>query len=97
MRECCKKYIERISEYLDGELENEICQEIDHHLEDCPECRECLNSLKKTIQLCKQSGYEKMPSDMQARLKSSLRDCFGSAQSETIGSKASKMSLFIIG
>ena len=42
MKEDCKKYFERISEYLDGELDDEICREIEAHLKECTECRECL-------------------------------------------------------
>jgi anti-sigma factor (TIGR02949 family) len=73
MKEDCKKYFERISEYLDGELDNEICDEIETHLKECPECRECLDSLKKTIQLCKEAGKEAIPSDIRERLRSNLR------------------------
>jgi mycothiol system anti-sigma-R factor len=73
MKEDCKKYFERISEYLDGELDNEICHEIENHLKECPECRECLDSLKKTIQLCKEAGKEAMPSDIRKRLRSNLK------------------------
>ena len=76
MMKDCKKYFERISEYLDGELEDEISNEIETHLKDCPECRECLESLKKTIQLCKEGGDDEIPSDIRERLRSTLRDCF---------------------
>lgn len=73
MKEDCRKYFERISEYLDGELDDEICRKIEAHLEECPECRECLDSLKKTIQLCKEAGKEAIPSDIHERLRSNLR------------------------
>ena len=76
MMKDCNKYFKRISEYLDGELEDEICHEIETHLKDCPECRECLESLKKTIQLCKEGGDDEIPSDIRERLRSTLRDCF---------------------
>jgi len=74
--EGCKKYFEKISEYLDGELDDRICKEIEEHLKNCPECLECLNSLKKSIQLCKKAGYEEMPADIRERLRSNLLDCF---------------------
>jgi len=72
----CKKYFDRISEYLDGELDENICKQIEAHLSDCPECRNCINSLRKTIQLCKEGAQEEMPADIHERLKSALRDCF---------------------
>jgi anti-sigma factor (TIGR02949 family) len=73
MKEDCKKYFERISEYLNGELDDEICYEIETHLKECRECRECLDSLKKTIQLCKEAGKETVPSYIRERLRSNLR------------------------
>jgi RNA polymerase sigma-70 factor (ECF subfamily) len=74
MKEDCRKYFERISEYLNGELDDEICREIETHLKECPECRECLDSLKKTIQLCKEAGKEAIPPDIRERLRSNLRE-----------------------
>lgn len=71
----CKYYFNKISEYIDGELGAEACHEIETHLEECPKCRHCADSLKKTIQLCKEAGNEKVPAEMRARLKSALQEC----------------------
>ena len=76
MKEDCKKHFKRISEYLDGELDEQTCKEIESSLKECPECLECLHSLKKTIQLCKEAEEEEMPTDMKDRLRANLRDCF---------------------
>ena len=76
MKEGCKKHFEKISEYLDAELDDPACKEIEEHLKDCPECLECLNSLKKSIKLCKETKDEKIPTDIRERLRSNLRDCF---------------------
>ena len=77
MKEECKKNFERISEYLDGELSLNVCQQIEEHLKRCPECRACLDALKKTVDLCKKSAREEIPRDMRNRLRSKLRECFG--------------------
>lgn len=71
----CRKYFNRISEYLDGELEDEICREIDAHLRECPECRRCIESLKKTVELCREGAREEIPQDAKERLNSALREC----------------------
>lgn len=76
MKEDCKKHFKRLSEYLDGELDAQACNEIESDLEKCPECLECLYSLKRTIQLCKEAGEEEMPADIRDRLRSNLKDCF---------------------
>ena len=76
MKKDCKKDFERISEYLDGELDDDICRKIEEHLSHCPPCRECVGSLRKTIRLCKEGAIEEIPSDARERLRSKLRECF---------------------
>jgi RNA polymerase sigma-70 factor (ECF subfamily) len=76
MHEDCKEYFEKISEYLDGELDGTLCEKIEHHLQDCPECRECIDSLKKTIRLCRDLPRKKIPRDAQIRLRDALKKVF---------------------
>ncbi len=78
MTEDCKRNFEKISEYLDGELDPDACQQIEQHLKDCPECKGCFEALKKTVDLCRKSAHEEIPDDIRKRLRSRLRDCFGS-------------------
>ncbi len=68
------KCFQRISEYLDGELEDEVCREIDEHLRQCPECMEYVDSLRKTIQLCKGTAMEEMPVDIHDRIRAKIRE-----------------------
>ena len=75
MKEDCKKDFERLSEYLDGELDDAVCLEIEQHFRHCPECRECVDSMKKTIQLCKEAAREEIPVVARERLRSMLREC----------------------
>ena len=76
MKEACQKNFEKINEYLDGELEQDECRQIEQHLKDCPECRGCFDALKKTIDICRKSAQDKIPDDMRRRLRSKLRECF---------------------
>lgn len=75
MKEDCKKDFERLSEYLDGELDDVICAEMERHFRECPECRECVESMRKTIQLCREAAVEVIPADAKARLRVMLREC----------------------
>jgi RNA polymerase sigma-70 factor (ECF subfamily) len=54
--ETCKEVFELLSEYLNLELQPETCREIERHLEGCSPCVEFLESLRKTVALCR--GYE---------------------------------------
>ncbi|MBW1800386.1 MAG: zf-HC2 domain-containing protein [Deltaproteobacteria bacterium] len=82
MHDDCKKYFERISEYLDGELDASICEKINQHLQECPECRNCLESLKKTVDICKKLPPETIPEDVQARIREHLRHLLEKQASE---------------
>lgn len=50
-QEECRKLLSSLSEYLDGELEAKLCQEIEKHLSECERCRIVVDSLHKTISL----------------------------------------------
>ena len=43
--------IDRLSDFLDGELSESECREVERHLGKCPECQEALASLKQTVEL----------------------------------------------
>jgi mycothiol system anti-sigma-R factor len=75
MHEHCMKHLEHISEFLDGELDESACEEIRAHLRDCPECRECVESLKKTLEVLRGLPRESVPADIKGRLRTSLRMC----------------------
>ena len=81
MKEKCKKDFERISEYLDGELNADTCREIENHLRHCPECKDCVDSLRKSIDLCKSAAEEEITPAMKGRLRAALRNCFASEKS----------------
>ena len=49
----CVKIFALLSEYLDAELPARTCREIEAHLAGCPPCVEFLESLKRTIELCR--------------------------------------------
>ncbi len=47
----CDALLGSLSEYIDGELTPELCQEIEKHLAGCENCRVVLNTTKRTIDL----------------------------------------------
>jgi len=66
-----------MSEYLDGELAAPACAEIRKHLLECPECQDCFESLKKTVDLCKKFPDQRIPEEMRQKLRTTLRDYLG--------------------
>jgi RNA polymerase sigma-70 factor (ECF subfamily) len=73
MHEGCKRYFEKVSEYLDGDADSMTCEQIEEHLLDCPECRRCFDSLKKSVEVCRKSPRERVPEEVKQRLREALR------------------------
>jgi len=69
----CRHLLESLSEYVDGDLSDELCQEIDRHLEHCEDCHIVVDSLRKTIYLYHETAPEgTVPVDVRQRLFQSL-------------------------
>lgn len=47
----CREIFEKLSEYLDHELAQDMRERIDGHLGDCAPCQEFLESLRRTVQM----------------------------------------------
>ncbi len=72
--ETCRALVERLSEYLDAELSPDLCRQIEGHLEDCPPCREFLESLKRTVRWLDTVKTESMPEELRRELQERLRN-----------------------
>ncbi len=68
----CRELFERLSEYVDGELSQEICQEIQRHMEGCDPCVAFAKTLKKTADLCRRLPSQPIPPEVAADLKALL-------------------------
>ena len=65
----CREIFQNMSEYIDGELDGQLCAEIEAHIETCRDCKIVIDTLKKTIQLVQISGREtELPKDVRMRL-----------------------------
>ena len=69
----CESLLGSLSEYIDGELNPELCQEIEKHLEGCENCRIVVDTLRKTILLYRDYGVAPMPAQAHARLVRALK------------------------
>jgi anti-sigma factor (TIGR02949 family) len=66
----CDALLGSLSEYIDGELAPELCQEIEKHLAGCENCRVVLNTTKRTIDLVHSPTEDPVavPDDVRERL-----------------------------
>ncbi len=47
----CEDILNKLNDYIDGELNPLLCEKINAHIESCPDCQVVVNTLKKTIHL----------------------------------------------
>ncbi|MCP4630196.1 MAG: hypothetical protein GY850_42810 [bacterium] len=65
----CLEMFEKLSEYIDGELDHATCAEIQKHADDCVACFFCLETLKRTVALCNNVGDKPIPQNLSEKLK----------------------------
>lgn len=68
----CKEMLGSLSDYIDGELEAELCTEIDRHVAHCDNCGIVVDTLRRTVTLYHQHGHEPLPDDVKQRLLHAL-------------------------
>ncbi len=68
----CRKVFAGLSDYLDGELDDFSCEEIETHLNGCEPCKKFLRSLEATIQRCQQSPADCPDREKAASLRRKL-------------------------
>ncbi len=69
----CKKILEELNLYIDGDLDRDLCERLEAHLKDCERCQIVLDTTKKTIQFYRDQAPLELPADVSERLHSVLR------------------------
>jgi RNA polymerase sigma-70 factor (ECF subfamily) len=68
----CKAMFAELSNYLDEQLDDSLCEELERHLDGCEPCKAFLSSLEATIEQCRTSQVESPSSKKAARLRKQL-------------------------
>jgi anti-sigma factor RsiW len=69
----CKEHLGCLSEYVDGDLDPELCAELERHMAECGDCRVVVDTLRKTVSLYRSYGHEDLPPDAKERLYAVLK------------------------
>lgn len=65
----CRYLLDSLSEFVDGELAEEICDDLERHLLECENCHIVVDTLKKTISLYQtNSESPQVPEEVRSRL-----------------------------
>ncbi len=73
----CKELIRKLSDYLDGELDPALAQELTRHLEHCEDCRIVVDTTRKTIEIYCNTQPSPLPDEVRQRLNRALAEKLG--------------------
>jgi RNA polymerase sigma-70 factor, ECF subfamily len=68
----CKAMFAELSEYLDEQLDASLCDELEKHLDGCGPCQAFLASLEASIEQCRRSPAESLPSKKAVSVRKQL-------------------------
>jgi len=68
----CKAMFAELSNYLDEQLDDSLCEELEKHLNGCEPCKVFLSSLEATIEQCRTAATECPASKKAVRLRKQL-------------------------
>lgn len=72
----CRDIFVLLSQYLDEELPDDVCREIDAHISGCPPCVEFVESLKKSVELCRRWRPEDEPGPLPELARRELLEAY---------------------
>jgi RNA polymerase sigma-70 factor (ECF subfamily) len=65
----CKAMFAELSNYLDEQLDDSLCEELERHLNGCEPCKAFLSTLKATVEQCRRSPTESPDREKAAELR----------------------------
>ncbi len=74
----CRELAEILIDYIQGELDAQLCEHISQHLSDCPPCETYVATYRITIELTRQLPPVQMPPELAARLQAAMSRGAGS-------------------
>jgi anti-sigma factor RsiW len=70
----CQEFVELVTDYLDGSLDEEAASRFEQHLARCPGCDTYLNQMKETASRLGEIPVETLSEEMQETLLRTFRD-----------------------
>jgi hypothetical protein len=65
----CRYLLSSLSDYVDGDISEALCDEIEIHMADCENCQIVINTLQKTVNLYHNTTEQPdIPSEVKSRL-----------------------------
>lgn len=84
----CKKLFAELSNYLDQQLDDSLCDEIESHMDGCSPCQVFLASLERTVEQCRRHQPARLNPARAAQMRASLAAEYHRAASALRASRA---------
>jgi len=68
----CTEFLDELTNYLDGALDDRTKSELEDHLAWCHNCYVVCDTTKKTIEIYRNSELYELPNDLRGRLQSAI-------------------------
>jgi RNA polymerase sigma-70 factor (ECF subfamily) len=88
----CKEMFAELSNYLDDELDDSLCEELEKHMGGCEPCKAFLSSLERSIQHCRTAPNEASDPRVAARFRRELMAEYQELMSKIARQEASEFS-----
>lgn len=75
----CKDVVDNIMEYIDNELDRKTLEQLESHIDDCPECRSFVSTYKRMLEL---SGSLKNKKFVTPEIRTKLKELLKSKRSK---------------
>jgi RNA polymerase sigma-70 factor, ECF subfamily len=70
----CKALFAELSNYIDEQLDDSLCEELEKHFDDCQPCKAFLSSLETTIEQCRKAPPDPPNSQIASKLRKELME-----------------------
>jgi hypothetical protein len=68
----CSEFLQELTNYLDGVMDDRTKTELEGHLAWCHNCYVVCDTTKKTIEIYRDSQLYELPDDLRGRLRSAI-------------------------
>ena len=79
----CRKLLSEVSNYLSGDVDAAVRQELEAHAAKCPNCWVVIDTTRKTIQIFQGCEPYAIPESLQDKLQKALQKHFEEYKSES--------------
>jgi RNA polymerase sigma-70 factor (ECF subfamily) len=69
----CRDVVVAFSRHLEGEIDSNLCAELEQHLQGCPSCRSRCDSLRATLRLCRNAAAAPVAPNIELSVREALR------------------------